>query len=586
MAKSKALGPDVLNLCTYQELPIGATALDIDPYGRRTGLWRYNRPYFTEKIPPCQNGCPLGNWVQKFVAELALENLEEAWSTLKLENPFPGVCGRICSHPCEDVCNRGDLGGSVSIKRLERFLSDHFWDQPWIPPRIQNDQGKRIAVLGAGPAGMACAYYLTLMGHEVIVFESNRSLGGVPRIGIPDYRLPKEILEKELNDILSLGIKVKTGCHVGQDISFKEILKFDGIFLSTGAHLERPLSILGENLKGIFSGWKFLKECNLRRNPPLGEKVLVIGGGNVAMDVTRSLIRLGRKPRVIYRRTREQMPALFEEVEEAIEEGGEFHFLLSPVAIYQDDGNSLRLECCQTELRGIDESGRPKPVPIEGSRQFFIADQIIIATGESPDFSYLPKDFKQLKDSLWTSDWGQTSVPHVFAGGDMIDIPRTVAHAIGSAKRSAMAMDYFFRGIDLTKTNSIPETMREYLGVSNHQSEYYPEIVKLEDLNVTYTDPAERTLPSKIPMNQRITSFKEVNAGLFFEEAFREARRCLSCGVCKMCGNCYLFCPDGAVQLSRKGDRYEINYDYCKGCGICQNECPVGAINTRTEKEE
>jgi len=586
MAKSKALGPDVLNLCTYQELPIGATAVDIDPYGRRTGLWRYNRPYFTEKIPPCQNSCPLGNWVQKFVAELALENLEEAWSTLKLENPFPGVCGRVCSHTCEEVCNRGDLGGSVSIKRLERFLSDHFWNGLGTPIKPKVAQGKRIAVLGSGPAGMAGAYFLTLMGYEITLFESHESLGGIPRIGIPDYRLPKEILEKEIKDILSLGIEVKTGCHLGNGISAEELLKFDGVFLATGAHLERSLGIPGENVEGVFRGWEFLKQCNSKRITSLGEKVLVIGGGNLATDVARSLIRLGRTPKVIYRRTRQQMPALFDEIEEAIEEGTEFHFLLSPVAIHQEKKNGLRLECCEVELKGIDESGRPRPVAIEGARRYFDADQIIIATGEDPNLSYLPKEFRRQKDSLWVNEWGQTSVPHVFAGGDMVDIPRTVTHAIGSAKRAAIAMDHFLKGFNLTKGDAMPQTMRECLGLADHKLEYLPEAAKLEDLNVIYCQPEERSLPCKIPMSQRVKSFQEVNGGFSLKEALREAKRCLSCGVCKMCGNCYLFCPDGTVQLSLDGDRYDINYEYCKGCGICQKECPVGAINIKVEKEE
>jgi len=585
MADLKASGPDVLRLYDYKELPIGAVAIGIDPFGRKTGLWRYHRPEMVEKIPPCQEGCPLGNWIQPLIREIANENFEEAWDILKLENPFSGVCGRVCSHLCDEACNRKELGGSISIKGLERFLADHFWDKPSHPVQPQKAQKKEIAVLGSGPAGMACAYFLALMGYGVTVFESKKSLGGIPRIGIPDYRLPKKILEKEIKDILSMGVEARTGCHVGKDISIGEILKFDGVFLSTGAHVEQPLGIPGENLNGVFRGWDFLQKCNLKQIPPLGKKILVIGGGNVAMDVARSLIRLGHQPIIIYRRTRQEMPAFFEEVEEAMEEGTEFHFLLAPVAIHRRKKKGLRLECSRMKLRGMDESGRPMPVPAKGPHRYFEADQVIIATGERADLSYLPEEFKRQNGNVWINPWGQTSVPHVFSGGDMTDTPRTVAHAISSAKRAAIAMDQFFKGNDFIKLTPI-QTMREYLGLNNHRVEYIPEIVKPQDLHLAYCKPREIPVSHKLPLDQRQRSFKEVNKRLSSEEVIREAQQCLSCGVCKLCSHCYLFCPDGAVQLSPEGDRYLINYDYCKGCNICQNECPVGAIHVRPEKED
>ncbi len=586
MAKRKVLGPDSANLCTFQELPIGATAIGIDPVGRKTGLWRYNRPEFVEKIPPCQNSCPLGNWVQKFIGEFAAENLEEAWKALKLENPFPGVCGRVCSHLCEEGCNREGWGGSVSIKRLERFLADTFSEKNEILINRKKPQGKRVAIVGSGPAGLSCAYFLTLLGYEATVFESLSSLGGIPRIGIPDYRLPKEIVEKEVNGIVSLGIETKTDCRVGKDITLEDLLKFDGVFMATGADVERPLGIPGERIHGVVRGWEFLKQCNLGECDPVGEEVLIVGGGNVAMDVARSVVRLGRRPKIIYRRTKDEMPALHEEIEEAVEEGVEFHFLLSPVNIRQEGRGKVRLECSQMKLKGVDEAGRPKPIPVKGVHRVFEAHQIIIASGEVPDLSFLNKDFKRAGKDLWTNEWGQTSVPHVFAGGDMTNTPRTIAHAIASAKKAAIAMDRFLNGFDLSQSDSIPQSMREHLGLSGHKFEFIPELIKTEDLNRAYAPSDERSLPRKIPIERRQKSFKEVNEGFSYEEAVREAQRCLSCGICKMCGNCYLFCPDAAVVPSLDGEGYLFNYDYCKGCGICQVECPVGAIMTKIEKGE
>jgi len=585
MVDMKASGPNILKQYTYRELPIGAVSIGMDPIGRKTGLWRYHRPSLVEKIPPCEKYCPLGNWVQRFLAETADNRIEEAWQTLKLENPFPGVCGRICPHPCEESCNRRDLGGSISIRILERFISDHFFNRRYVPSLPKAAEHKEIAVIGSGPAGLSFAYFAALMGHKITIFESRPTLGGIPYLGIPDYRLPKKIIEKETGDILSLGIQIKTDCRIGKDMSMRDVMKFDGVFIATGAHQAKPLGIPGENLPGVFRGWDILQTLNRREKLPAGMKVLVIGGGNVAMDVARSLVREGYQVRIVYRRSQQEMPAFHEEITEAEEEGVEFSLLLSPIAVRTDNGKDLRLECQMMELKGVDASGRLMPFPVEGAYQTFHADQIVIATGEDSDLSYLPANFKIQDGVLWTNALGQTSVPHVFAGGDMTALPRTVAQAIGSAKKAAIAMDAFLKGNDLS-VYSLPLTLREYLGIVEHKVGYNTAVVKLEDMATVYCSPDKRLpSPAKSPLGERMQSFIEVNGGISPKEAIAEARRCLSCGRCKMCGNCYLFCPDASVQLSPDGKRYDINYDYCKGCGICQNECPVGAILIEPEKE-
>lgn len=588
MSVPKALGPDTQKLYTYIELPIGATAIGLPP-GRKTGLWRYMRPTFEEKIPPCQEACPLGNWVQRFVIGVSQGNLAEAWWALRLENPFPGVCGRVCYHPCEEACNRKELDGVTSVQAIERYLADHFFDKYIKPPILREKQAKKTAVVGSGPAGLACAYFLALMGYEVTVFEALNELGGVPQIGIPAYRLPRNILNKEIQDVFSLGIEVRSGCKVGKDIEFSELLEYDAVFLATGAHRESSLNIPGEEYKGVYRGLEFLSRFNKKESIDLGKKILVIGGGNVAIDVVRTLLRLDSQPILLYRRTRMEMPAFSEEVDEALEEGAQMQYLLSPTTILKSEKKGLFVECARMKIEGSDPDGRACVVPLEGENASFQADQIILATGEVPNLSYLPENFQLTNGLLWVNEWGQTNLENVFAGGDIIDQPWTVSEAIGSAKRAAIAMDHYLRGNDLreiAKKRSLARTMREHLGLDGNAISSDRKVATIQDLNLVYSSPSSRRTITKLPPSYRVGNFKEISSGLNSEEAREEAERCLSCGVCCMCGNCYLFCPDGAVQLDSKNGRYAIDYEYCKGCGICQNECPAGAIAIKPEGAE
>ncbi len=570
------------------ELPIGATSIGMPPEGRKTGLWRYMRPSFEEMIPSCQEACPLGNWIQRFLAGVTDGDLEGAWWALRLENPFPGVCGRVCYHTCEESCNRKELDGATSIQAIERNLADRFFDKQVKAPLQIEKQGRKIAVVGSGPAGMACAYFLTLMGYEVTVFEAQNVLGGVPQVGIPAYRLPREILNKEIEDIVSLGVEVKTGCEAGKDIKFSELLEYDALFLATGAHREPPLNIPGEDSEGVLRGLDFLNRFQHKKSIDLGEKVLVIGGGNVAIDVIRTLIRQGRRPSLLYRRTRNEMPAFAEEIEEALNEGAKIDYLLSPTAIRRSDGEGLLIECSRMKIEGKDADGRSRAVPIEGDDASFQADQVILATGEVPDLSYLPQDFRLKKGLISINEWGQTNLEKVFAGGDIVDQTRSVSIAIGSAKRAAIAMDNYLRGRDLqkiSKEGSLARTMREHLGI-DQDAKGDRKVATFQELNLAYITPAPRDEQSKLSAADRKGNFKEVNIGMTADKAAKEAGRCLSCGVCKKCGNCYLFCPDGAVQLDSDTGCYVIDYDFCKGCGVCQNECPVGAIVIEAEGDE
>ncbi|MBW2368650.1 MAG: FAD-dependent oxidoreductase, partial [Deltaproteobacteria bacterium] len=537
MSNPKAVGPDSAHLDTYLELPIGATAIGMPPDKRKTGFWRYLKPFITEKRPPCQASCPLDSWIQRFVGATGSGDLEAAISALWLENPFPGVSGRVCYHPCETACNRLDMDGAVSVHAIERYVADHFFNQQLKPPIKREQTGFKVAVCGSGPAGLACAYFLTVLGHEVTVFEAGEQLGGMLRVGIPAYRLPREILDKEIADILSLGVTAQTGCRVGRDITMEALTeKYDAVFLATGAHKSPALGISGETQAGVMGGLAFLADFNAGRAGGLGDRIIVVGGGNTAIDVIRTLIRMGKSPRLLYRRTRQEMPAYDEEIEGALNEGAEFDYLLSPTAIdrHSDD---LRLTCDKMAIRGVDAGGRPKPVPLDGESASFEADQIILATGETPDLSYLSGIVQPDGNAIPTDDWGRTDHPKVFAGGDIIDQPWTVTQAIGSAKRAAIAMDRFLiDGQNAVALPPLPKTMREYLGVVSSPTTSEPEVAGLADLNTAYSRPTPAAVQAKLTRDERAGSFKEVAQGLDEPTAHEEAERCMSCGVCKMCG--------------------------------------------------
>ena len=587
MTQQKALGPDIQKLYTYYELPIGATAIGLPP-GRSTGLWRYNKPVFQVKVPPCQNACPAGNWIQKFIAETGSENFDNAWEALILENPFPGICGRVCYHPCELSCNRKELDSATSIHSAERYLADHFFQQPLAPPKTREKQNKKVAVVGSGPAGLACAYFLIMLGYETVIFEANEELGGMPQIGIPRYRLPKRILDKEIKDILALGVEVRKGCRVGQDLPFKELLAYDAVFLATGAHRATPTGIPIETQENIYQGLDFLAQTNRGQPLEFGKKVVVIGGGNVAVDVCRTLIRQGCAPALLYRRNRNEMPAHPDEICDAEDEGLQLQYLLAPISISPSNSGGISLECTKMKLEGTGPDGRPQIVALDGVTQSIEANQIILATGEIPDFSYLPDDIQLSNGLVQVNEFGQTSIEKVFAGGDITAKPWTVADAIGSAKRAAIGLDHYLRGDDLQeiiRQGTIAKTMRAHLGIEETPTSDAREVATFQDLNLMYTCALPTHSSEKIPVDARICGFNEVDCGLNGTTAVEEAQRCLSCGACKMCGNCYLFCPDGAVEFDPALEQYVINYQYCKGCGICFRECPVGTICVKTEEE-
>lgn len=411
----------------------------------KTGTWRYLRPRFENKVSPCNEGCPAGQDIEGAMVLIGKGKVLQAWDLLKEENPFPAVCGRVCFHPCESSCNRGDFDEAVSINTLERFMADVASRQGRKPLRKRERRKEKVAIVGSGPAGLTCAYHLARMGYGVTVFEALPVLGGMLRVGIPEYRLPKKVLEEEIDQILELEVKAEVNARLGDGFALTALKEYQAIFLAMGNHRSKNLGIPGEEAEGVISGVEFLKSVNLGKNVILGKKVAVIGGGNTAIDAARATLRLGGKPFILYRRTREEMPAFPAEILEAEEEGIEISYLVSPMQVMVEKGKVSKLECVKNRLGPPDEDGRRRPVAIKGSNFIMAVDQIISAIGEEADLSGVSKKIGIKENVIHTDERGGTKQNGIFAGGDIIHQPHTVVHAIGSGKRAAIFMDCFLQ---------------------------------------------------------------------------------------------------------------------------------------------
>ncbi len=558
----------------------------------KTGSWRYLRPRFDNKISPCNEGCPAGQDIEGAMVLIGKGKVLEAWDLFKEENPFPAVCGRVCFHPCESSCSRKDFDEAVSINALERFMADAASRKGRRLSFKREKRKEKIAVIGSGPAGLTCAYHLARMGYGVTVFEAFPVLGGMLRVGIPEYRLPKKVLEEEIDQILEQGVKVEINARLGADFLLSDLKEYPAVFLAMGNHRSKSLGIPGEDSAGVMSGLEFLRNVSLGKEVALGKRVAVIGGGNTAFDAARSALRLGAKPFILYRRTREEMPAFPGEILEAEEEGIEVSYLVSPTRLIAENGKISRLECLKNRLGPADEDGRRRPVAIKGSNFFLEVDQVISAIGEDADLAALPKRIGLKENVILTDERGATKQKGVFAGGDIIQQPRTVVHAIGSGKRAAIFIDSFlkgekweglFDGLRIGERGSL--SMKRYLQEESERVPLSSKTVHLKDLNLDYFEYKKRKKMPKAQTSKRLGSFEEVNLGLSEETAREEANRCFNCGVCNLCDNCYIFCPDVAIQKQGEDGPNVIDYDHCKGCGICVEECPRDALVMEEERK-
>lgn len=487
---------------------------------------------------PCKAACPTHISVQGYVALIAAGKYQEALKLIKQENPFPAVCGRVCDHPCEAACRRGEVDEPIDIMHLKRFVADlDLHDATRYVPEKAEKNGKKVAVIGAGPAGLSAAYYLALKGYAVTVFEAAPIAGGWMTLGIPEYRLPRAIINAEIKIIQDLGVEIRLGTRVGRDITMEELQKnHDAVFIGTGAHVSSALNVPGEDLDGVIAGIDYLKRVNLGEKVFLGNRVAVIGGGNVAMDAVRTAIRTGSQDVfILYRRSRAEMPAAPEEIAEAEEEGIRMEFLVAPVRIIGSGGKLTGIECLRMELGEPDASGRRRPIPIKGSEFVLAVDAVVPAIGQMSELSFITA-----QNGISVNKWNNldvdpltfaTSVAGVFAGGDVVSGPATVVKAVSAGKEAAISIDRYLRGEEVA---------------ANRRRNWEEGIARREDTADREEKPRE-AMPMREPETRK-ADFTEVVKGFSEEAALREANRCLNCGICSECYQCVEACIAGAVK--------------------------------------
>ena len=517
----------------------------------RTGSWRTERPVYVDRLPPCNNQCPAGEDIQGWLFHAESGNYQAAWQHLTRDNPFPAIMGRVCYHTCEGACNRAQLDSAVGINSVERFLGDEAIKQKWQFAQPEQESGKHVLIVGSGPSGMSAAYHLRRLGHQVTVIEAGPLVGGMMRYGIPKYRLPREILDAEMQRVVQMGVRVILDTKVENILETMQEGKYDAVFLAVGAHIGKRTAIPSGEVSKIVDAVSVLRSMEGEDKPMLGRRVVVYGGGNTAIDVARTAKRMGAEPILVYRRTRDKMPAHDFEVEEAIEEGVKMKWL-STIKQAGDEGITI-------EKMELDANGVPQPT---GEYETLEADSVVLALGQDVDLGPLNgvpgveahDGVVKVDDNLMTGHAG------IFAGGDMVPTERNITVAVGHGKKAARHIDAWLRGTT-------------YVAAPKHQ------VATFERLNTWYYSDAPKTVRPMLDVIRRQSTFDEVQGGLDETNALFEARRCLSCGNCFECDNCYGVCPDNAVIKLGPGKRFEFNYDYCKGCGLCVAECPCGAIN-------
>lgn len=558
----------------------------------KTGTWSRKRPVHMEKVSPCRTGCPNGNPIPEALLRASEGEMDGALSAFLMENPLPGVCGRVCGHPCEPVCNRGEWDGDVSIRALERGCSDYGQAVPEILTRAGRDHP--VAVVGSGPAGLSAAYHLARMGHPVTLFEAEKELGGPLRWSIPAYRLPGRVLDRDLGRILTLPIEVRTGTWVRGPMLEVLCRDYEAVFLATGASKSKSLEVPGSELEGLRLGVDFLRDVRSGKLNFLKGRVLVIGGGNVAMDAALSGRRLGAEVvEIISLETWDEMPAQDEERKIARDEGIIFHNGWGPTRIEERAGRvvGVAFKKCLTVF---DQDGQFSPSFDERTAMRREADWVIAAVGQTADLSFLEGsrlgggngDFiLNVREQTL-----ETNHRRLFAGGDLVTGPRSVVEAVASGKRAALAIHLNTQGVGFDG-----EERKVLLGngpsfsieaVFHPPADWDPHhVVRFEDLEPLFLDHRDRVATPFLGTEKRKRSFDEIALTLSRGDAVTEAKRCFFCGLCTGCDRCFLYCPEVCVMPPEAGQvKYQADPEFCKGCEVCASVCPRGVMTMGEEK--
>jgi NADPH-dependent glutamate synthase beta subunit-like oxidoreductase/Pyruvate/2-oxoacid:ferredoxin oxidoreductase delta subunit len=525
------------------------------------------RPRYVPKTPPCVGTCPSGADIRGWLTTIAQaeaygrthdQAYEIAWQKIVERNPFPAVCGRVCPHPCEDSCNRVVKEGPVAINALERFVGDFAIEKHLKLTKLTDGTyPEKVAVVGAGPAGLSCAYQLARRGYAVTVFEAFSHAGGMLRYGIPRYRLLLDVMDAEIQRILDLGVELRCNTIIGKDIPLEQLHKeYQAVFVGIGAHKGLKLGAKGEDAPNVFTGTEFLNRVNRGETVEIGKKVIVVGGGDTAIDAARVSKRLGADVTILYRRTRAEMPAIKPEIEGALEEGIDIQFLAAPVEVLVNDGRATGIRCIRMELGEPDASGRRRPVPQPGSEFDLEVSSLIAAISQEPDFEGFGA-LREGKSWIKVNDSGLTSMDGVYSGGDDVELG-LVTIAIAQGRFAAETIDARFRGTELPKPVA-------------------PPIIKPDRMKPGWYKESARHDRVHIPVSERGME-TEIEKGLSEADAFEEAKRCMSCGMCMDCENCWMYCTNNCFVKLPKGEHYKVKLEVCNGCKKCAEECPCGYI--------
>jgi len=528
----------------------------------KTGRWATERPHRQQMVPPCNHVCPAGNNVQGFLKALADDQTDAALEILLRTTPFPSICGRACPAPCMQSCNRNELDTAVNVRQLERYAGDH--GRAAVERKVNRDE--RIAIVGSGPAGLTAAYHLARFGYRVRVFESAPEVGGLLRSGIPEFRLPEKVVAREIDRILGLGVEVQANYRINRAALLELAREHDAVLVATGLQEHRGLRLGLHGAEAIVQGIDFLDQVHHGNVRVDGEDVVVVGGGNTSMDAARSALRLGaRHVRVVYRRSRQEMPAIAEEIDEALEEGVAIDYLTQPQTLREERGNGAKrhylLTCRRMQLGELDATGRCTPMEIAGSDFDVACHRLILALGQSPDVSVFPEGTEVREGGRLL---GLLETP-AFAIGDLATREGTIAGAIGSGRRAALRIHGVLSG-EHQRVTKHAEALRDV-------DVWHDEVIQAGAMKLHLFERQPAMEGESLSVGERCSTFDEVHMGL---DDATEAGRCLSCGVCNECDVCRTYCPEGV--LKRVGHKIEFDYAYCKGCGVCAAECPRNVI--------